>query len=114
MNSAISQHSVTQLSSQAASGADLAHDGDPVAAMTDDGLYPPAAVALLRPRLWTFAMRLAGNRQDALALVRRACRLAFESPEDFPSGFATPSTLYSLVHRIWFRELRHERAPRSD
>lgn len=65
-----------------------------------------AALPALRPRLWTFALRLAGNRQDALDLVRRACEHAFERPEQFPTGFATPSTMFSLVHFIWF----HQRA----
>jgi DNA-directed RNA polymerase specialized sigma24 family protein len=65
-----------------------------------------AALPSLRPRLWTFALRLAGNRQDALDLVRRACEHAFERPEQFPTGFATPSAMFSLVHFIWF----HQRA----
>jgi RNA polymerase sigma-70 factor, ECF subfamily len=62
------------------------------------------ALPALRPRLWTFALRLAGNRHDALDLVRRACAHAFDHPEEFPTGFATPSAMFSLVHLIWFRQ----------
>ena len=75
-----------------------------------DGLahdpYLEPTLPLLRPRLWTFALRLAGNRHDALELVRRACAHAFERPDQFPTGFPTPSALLSLVHFIWFHEVR--------
>ena len=70
--------------------------------------YLASTLPLLRPRLWTFALRLAGNRRDALELVRRACAFAFERPEQFPTGFPTPSAMLSLVHFIWFHQVRQE------
>jgi RNA polymerase sigma-70 factor, ECF subfamily len=72
-----------------------------------------AALRAIRPRLWTFALRLTGNRRDAIDLVRRACVHAFERPEEFPTGFATPSAMFSLVHRIWFHQVRPARESRS-
>ena len=81
-----------------------------MAAMPTDMLaeHPNLALTLplLRPRLWTFALRLAGNRRDALELVRRACAYAFERPDQFPTGFPTPSAMLSLVHFIWFHQVR--------
>ena len=71
-----------------------------------DDPYLASTLPLLRPRLWTFALRLAGNRRDALELVRRACAHAFERPDQFPTGFPTPSAMLSLVHSIWFDEVR--------
>jgi DNA-directed RNA polymerase specialized sigma24 family protein len=78
-----------------------------------DGLahdpYLESTLPPLRPRLWTFALRLAGNRRDALELVRRACAHAFERPDQFPTGFPTPGAMLSLVHFIWFHEVRPAR-----
>jgi RNA polymerase sigma-70 factor, ECF subfamily len=68
--------------------------------------YLASTLPLLRPRLWTFALRLAGNRRDAIELVRRACAFAFERPDQFPTGFPTPSAMLSLVHSIWFHQVR--------
>jgi len=75
------------------------------AGVTVEDHYLAGTLPALRPRLWTFALRLAGNRHDALVLVRRARAQAFERPDRFPTGFPTPSALVSLVHSIWLDEL---------
>jgi RNA polymerase sigma-70 factor (ECF subfamily) len=68
-----------------------------------------AVLPALRPRLWPFALRLAGNRRDALDLVQRVCSHAFEHRQEFPTGFPTPSAMFSLVHFMWFHEVRPRR-----
>ena len=55
--------------------------------VTIDDHYLATTLPALRPRLWAFALRLAGNRRDALELVRRTRAHAFERPDRFPTGF---------------------------
>jgi len=80
----------------------------PVGALASDADFE-AALAAMRPRMWAFALRLTGSRHDAIDLVRRACVQAFERPEEFPTGFATPSAMDSLVHHIWLHQVRAAR-----
>jgi RNA polymerase sigma-70 factor (ECF subfamily) len=70
-----------------------------------------AATPAVRPSLWTFALRLTGSRQGALDLVRRACTHAFEHTDEFPTGFATQSAMFSLVHSMWFQQSADRHSP---
>jgi RNA polymerase sigma-70 factor (ECF subfamily) len=60
----------------------------------------------LLPRLWRFALRLAGDRHDAEDLVQRACVRALERRHQLQPGTATLSWLFSIVHSVWVNEVR--------
>jgi RNA polymerase sigma-70 factor, ECF subfamily len=60
----------------------------------------------LLPRLWRFALRLAGDRHDAEDLVQRACVRALERRHQLQPGTATLSWLFSIVHSVWLNEVR--------
>jgi RNA polymerase sigma-70 factor (ECF subfamily) len=60
----------------------------------------------LLPRLWRFALRLAGDRHDAEDLVQRACVRALERRHQLQPGTSTLSWLFSIVHSVWLNELR--------
>jgi RNA polymerase sigma-70 factor (ECF subfamily) len=60
----------------------------------------------LLPRLWRFALRLAGDRHDAEDLVQRACVRALERQHQLQPGTATLSWLFSIVHSVWLNEVR--------
>jgi len=69
-----------------------------------DGLT--AELPALLPRLWRFALRLAGDRHDAEDLVQRACVRALERRHQLQPGSSTLSWLFSIVHSIWLNEVR--------
>jgi RNA polymerase sigma-70 factor (ECF subfamily) len=60
----------------------------------------------LLPRLWRFALRLAGDRHEAEDLVQRACVRALERRHQLRPGTATLSWMFSIVHSIWLNEVR--------
>ena len=60
----------------------------------------------LLPRLWRFALRLAGNPHDAEDLVQRACVRALERRHQLQPGTSTLSWLFSIVHSVWLNEVR--------
>jgi len=64
------------------------------------------ALPVLLPRLWRFALRLAGDRHDAEDLVQRACVRALERREQLRPGTATLSWLFSIMHSIGLNEVR--------
>jgi RNA polymerase sigma-70 factor (ECF subfamily) len=69
-----------------------------------DGLS--ADLPLLLPRLWRFALRLAGDRHDAEDLVQHACVRALERRHQLQPGTSTLSWMFSIVHSVWLNELR--------
>jgi RNA polymerase sigma-70 factor (ECF subfamily) len=60
----------------------------------------------LLPRLWRFALHLAGDRRDAEELVQRACVRALERRHQWQPGTSTLSWIFSIVHSVWLNELR--------
>src|SRR5215472_4483838 len=64
------------------------------------------ALPVLLPRLWRFALRLAGDRHEAEDLVQRACVRALERRDQLRPGTSTLSWLFSIVHSIWLNEVR--------
>jgi len=64
------------------------------------------ALPRLLPRLWRFALRLAGDRHEAEDLVQRACVRALERRHQLRPGTAPLSWLFSIVHSIWLNEVR--------
>ena len=72
--------------------------------MGQDGLS--TELPALLPRLWRFALRLAGNRHDAEDLVQRACVRALERRHQLQPGTSTLSWLFSIVHSVWLNEVR--------
>lgn len=64
------------------------------------------ALPALLPRLWRFALRLAGDRHDAEDLVQRACIRALERRHQLQPGTATLSWMFSIVHSVWLNEVR--------
>jgi RNA polymerase sigma-70 factor, ECF subfamily len=73
-------------------------------AMAQDALS--ADLPALLPRLWRFALRLAGDRHDAEDLVQRACVRALERRHQLQAGTSTLSWLFSIVHSVWLNEVR--------
>jgi RNA polymerase sigma-70 factor, ECF subfamily len=71
-------------------------------AMAQDGLS--LDLPGLLPRLWRFALRLAGDRHDAEDLVQRACVRALERRNQLQPGTSTLSWLFSIVHSVWLSE----------
>jgi len=63
-------------------------------------------LAALLPRLWRFALRLAGDRRDAEDLVQRACGRALERPHPLQPGTSTLIWMFSILHSVWLNELR--------
>jgi RNA polymerase sigma-70 factor (ECF subfamily) len=72
--------------------------------MSQDGLS--TELPALLPRLWRFALRLAGDRHDAEDLVQRACVRALERRHQLQPGTSTLSWLFSIVHSVWLNEVR--------
>jgi RNA polymerase sigma-70 factor, ECF subfamily len=66
----------------------------------------------LLPRLWRFALRLAGDRHDAEDLVQRACVRALERQHQLQPGTSTLSWLFSIVHSVWLNEVRAQQTRR--
>jgi RNA polymerase sigma-70 factor, ECF subfamily len=79
-------------------------EASPRAAIAQSGLSGDLAVLL--PRLWRFALRLAGDRRDAEDLVQRACGRALERRQPLQPGTSTLSWMFSIVHSVWLNELR--------
>jgi RNA polymerase sigma-70 factor (ECF subfamily) len=64
------------------------------------------ALPALLPRLWSFALRLAVDQDDAADLVQRACVRALERRHQLRPGSSTLSWLFSIVHSLWLNEVR--------
>jgi RNA polymerase sigma-70 factor, ECF subfamily len=64
------------------------------------------ALPALLPRLWSFALRLAVDPDDAADLVQRACVRALERRHQLRPGSSTLSWLFSIVHSVWLNEVR--------
>ncbi|MFM0040290.1 RNA polymerase sigma factor [Paraburkholderia strydomiana] len=58
------------------------------------------------PRLWAFALCLAGDQHDAEDLVQRACVRALERTHQLRPGSAPLSWMFSIVQSIWINEQR--------
>jgi RNA polymerase sigma-70 factor (ECF subfamily) len=58
------------------------------------------------PRLWTFAMRLAGDPHDAEDLVQRACVRALERSHQLRPDTAPLSWMFSILRTTWINEVR--------
>jgi RNA polymerase sigma-70 factor (ECF subfamily) len=78
--------------------------------MTRDGLCNELPTLL--PRLWRFALRLAGDPHDAEDLVQRACVRALERQHQLQPGTSTLSWLFSIVHSVWLNEVRAQQTRR--
>jgi len=78
--------------------------------MTRNGLSKELPELL--PRLWRFALRLAGDPHDAEDLVQRACVRALERQHQFQPGTSTLSWLFSIVHSVWLNEVRAQQTRR--
>src|SRR5215469_16923073 len=78
--------------------------------MTRDGLCKELPTLL--PRLWRFALRLAGDRHDAEDLVQRACVRALERQHQLQPGTSTLSWLFSIVYSVWLNEVRAQQTRR--
>jgi len=78
--------------------------------MTRDGLCNELPELL--PRLWRFALRLAGDRHDAEDLVQRACVRALERQHQLQPGTSTLSWMFSIVYSIWLNEVRAQQTRR--
>lgn len=75
--------------------------------MAHDGLCKELPTLL--PRLWRFALRLAGDPHDAEDLVQQACVRALERQHQLQPGTSTLSWLFSILHSIWLNEVRARR-----
>ncbi|CAB3769708.1 RNA polymerase sigma factor [Paraburkholderia solisilvae] len=66
----------------------------------------PQLLPNLLPRLWGFALRLSGNRQDAEDLVQRTCLRALERQHQLKPDSSPHSWLFAIAHTIWLNEIR--------
>jgi RNA polymerase sigma-70 factor (ECF subfamily) len=66
----------------------------------------PHLLPNLLPRLWGFALRLSGNRQDAEDLVQRTCLRALERQHQLQPDSSPHSWLFAIAHTIWLNEIR--------
>lgn len=60
----------------------------------------------LLPRLWRFAMRLAGDPHDAQDLLQRACLRGLERQHQLQPGTSALRWMFSIVHSVWLNEVR--------
>jgi RNA polymerase sigma-70 factor, ECF subfamily len=60
----------------------------------------------LLPRLWAFALRIAGNRHDAEDLVQHTCVRALERQHQLKADTSPLSWVYAIAHSIWLNEVR--------
>jgi len=65
-----------------------------------------ALLPSMLPRLWTFALRISGDRHDAEDLVQRACVRALERAHQLQPDTAPLSWMFSIVQSTWINELR--------
>lgn len=68
-----------------------------------------ASLPGMLPRLWRFALRLAGNQDDAQDLVQRACVRALERQHQLQPGTSALSWMFSIIHSVWLNEVRARR-----
>ena len=66
----------------------------------------PGLLPQMLPRLWAFALRLAGDTHDAEDLVQRACVRALERSHQLQPDTAPLSWMFSIVHTTWINEVR--------
>jgi RNA polymerase sigma-70 factor, ECF subfamily len=67
------------------------------------------ALPQLLPRMWRFALRLAGDRHEAQDLVQRACVRALERQHQLQPNSSTLSWLFAILHSVWLNEVRARR-----
>jgi RNA polymerase sigma-70 factor (ECF subfamily) len=60
----------------------------------------------LLPRLWAFALRIAGNRHDAEDLVQHTCVRALERQHQLKADTSPLSWVFAIAHSIWLNEVR--------
>jgi RNA polymerase sigma-70 factor, ECF subfamily len=77
-----------------------------IAAAAPEGDELATALPILLPRLWRFALRLAGDRYDAEDLLQRACIRALERRHQLQPGTVILSWMFSIVHTVWLNEVR--------
>ncbi|MFP3550867.1 RNA polymerase sigma factor [Paraburkholderia sp. SIMBA_049] len=65
----------------------------------------PSMLPEMLPRLWTFALRITGDRHDAEDLVQRACVRALERLHQLRPDTSPLSWMYSIIHSTWINEL---------
>ncbi|EUC12678.1 RNA polymerase sigma factor [Paraburkholderia hospita] len=66
----------------------------------------PGMLPEMLPRLWAFALCIAGDQHDAEDLVHRACGRALERAHQLRPDTAPLSWMFSIVHTTWINELR--------
>ncbi|WP_322103362.1 RNA polymerase sigma factor [Paraburkholderia sp. J41] len=66
----------------------------------------PSMLPGMLPRLWAFALRIAGDKHDAEDLVQRACVKALERAHQLEPDTAPLSWMFSIVHSTWIDEVR--------
>ena len=66
----------------------------------------PSLLPGMLPRLWAFALRLAGDQHDAEDLVQRACVRGLERAHQLQPDTAPLSWMFSIMHSTWINELR--------
>lgn len=64
------------------------------------------ALPAMLPRIWRFALRLAGDKHDAEDLVQRSCVRALERQSHLRAGSSPLSWMFSIVYSIWMNEIR--------
>jgi RNA polymerase sigma-70 factor (ECF subfamily) len=58
----------------------------------------------LLPRVWAFALRVAGDQDHAEILAHRACNQAVEQVHQFDGGITPLYWLYSIIYESWTRD----------
>jgi RNA polymerase sigma-70 factor (ECF subfamily) len=74
--------------------------------MAITGADLPALLPGMLPRLWAFALRIAGDRHDAEDLVQLACVRALERAHQLQPDTSPLSWMFSIIHSTWINELR--------
>jgi RNA polymerase sigma-70 factor, ECF subfamily len=69
----------------------------------------PCMLSEMLPRLWAFALHIAGNKYDAEDLVQSACVRALERSHQLRPDTSPLSWMFSIIHSIWLNELRARR-----
>ena len=73
-----------------------------------------AGLEAVYPRLWRFALSLAGNRAAADDLAQRACERALDRADQFDPDTHLDRWILTIARRIWLNEMRAQAVRRGN
>jgi len=66
------------------------------------------------PRVWRYALSLAGSRAEADDLAQLACLRAMERADQFEPGTHLDRWVFRIAHNLWITEMRSQKVRRGN